>query len=207
MAVLSGWSIHNDLQITQQCSLRSHMWSNTSKRVINRLTSILTCSTSVAWNYLQSADELLSGGSDDALQSAVWTRELWESTCSPQKTWSCHLHVGDSSLSGCLLVSTIRLEVCVGVKMVPCASLLLNQALKLDHRMISRHGSADFSLLHLVNDVEHVERRQPGYDRRFKVYPIMDFFQWSMVNVRNFEPDEMTIAFQGRSTLKVDDLK
>lgn len=59
-----------------------------------------------------------------------------------------------------------------------------------------------------MNNDERVERGQPGHDSRFKVCPIMDLImpRYSAVSGPREELScgAMTIAFERRSNLKVD---
>lgn len=66
--------------------------------------------------------------------------------------------------------------------------------------------SSSFLFLHLVNNNKRGERKKPRHDWLFKVHPKMDYvFLPFMVQVRSaWSLDEMTIAFKGRSTLKVE---
>ncbi|XP_063041039.1 piggyBac transposable element-derived protein 4-like [Engraulis encrasicolus] len=63
------------------------------------------------------------------------------------------------------------------------------------------------SFLHFTNNDNYIERGQPGYDRIFKVRPIIDIVipKFSAVYGprKQLSLDEMTIAFKGRSTLKL----
>uniref|UniRef100_A0A8D0A9A2 PiggyBac transposable element-derived protein domain-containing protein n=1 Tax=Sander lucioperca TaxID=283035 RepID=A0A8D0A9A2_SANLU len=63
------------------------------------------------------------------------------------------------------------------------------------------------SFFHFANNDEYVERGQPGYDRLFKVCPIIDLIipRFSAVYGprKQLSLDEMTIAFKGKSTLKM----
>ena len=58
------------------------------------------------------------------------------------------------------------------------------------------------SFFHFANNEEYVEWGQPGYDRLFKVRPIMDMFIPCFSAVfgprKELSLDEMTIAFKGR---------
>uniref|UniRef100_A0A8C9YGA1 PiggyBac transposable element-derived protein domain-containing protein n=1 Tax=Sander lucioperca TaxID=283035 RepID=A0A8C9YGA1_SANLU len=63
------------------------------------------------------------------------------------------------------------------------------------------------SFFHFANNDEYVERGQPGYDRLFKVRPIIDLIIPRFSDVygprKQLSLDEMTIAFKGKSTLKM----
>uniref|UniRef100_A0A3Q1EFJ1 PiggyBac transposable element-derived protein domain-containing protein n=1 Tax=Acanthochromis polyacanthus TaxID=80966 RepID=A0A3Q1EFJ1_9TELE len=63
------------------------------------------------------------------------------------------------------------------------------------------------SFIHFVNNDERVERGLPGHDRLFKERPIIDMIipRFSAVYGphKELSLDEMTIAFKGRSTLKL----
>ena len=63
------------------------------------------------------------------------------------------------------------------------------------------------SFFHFANNEEYVERGQPGYDRLFKVRPIMDViipcFSAVFGLCKELSLDEMTIAYRAKSTLKM----
>nr|XP_055037155.1 piggyBac transposable element-derived protein 4-like [Misgurnus anguillicaudatus] len=63
------------------------------------------------------------------------------------------------------------------------------------------------SFLHFTNNEDCVERGQPGYDRLFKIRPIINLVipRFSAVYgpSKQLSLDEMTIAFKGKSTLKM----
>uniref|UniRef100_A0A8P4JXH0 PiggyBac transposable element-derived protein domain-containing protein n=1 Tax=Dicentrarchus labrax TaxID=13489 RepID=A0A8P4JXH0_DICLA len=65
----------------------------------------------------------------------------------------------------------------------------------------------NLSFFHFANNEEYVERGQPGYDRLFKVRPIIDLIipRFSAVYGprKQLSLDEMTIAFKGKCTLKM----
>ena len=62
------------------------------------------------------------------------------------------------------------------------------------------------SFLHFANNENRVERGQPGYDRIFKIRPILTMilpkFEAMYGPEKELSLDEMTIAFKGRHTLK-----
>ncbi|KAL2102438.1 hypothetical protein ACEWY4_001606 [Coilia grayii] len=63
------------------------------------------------------------------------------------------------------------------------------------------------SFLHFNDNQNYIGRGQPGHDRLFKVRPIIDLIIPCFSNVygprKELSLDEMTIAFKGRSTLKL----
>uniref|UniRef100_A0A8C1XPE6 PiggyBac transposable element-derived protein domain-containing protein n=1 Tax=Cyprinus carpio TaxID=7962 RepID=A0A8C1XPE6_CYPCA len=63
------------------------------------------------------------------------------------------------------------------------------------------------SFLHFTNNEECVDRGQPGYDRLFKIRPIINLviprFSAMYGPSKQLSLDEMTIAFKGKSTLKM----
>ncbi|KAM4583571.1 piggyBac transposable element-derived protein 4-like [Odontesthes bonariensis] len=63
------------------------------------------------------------------------------------------------------------------------------------------------SFLHFANNSEYVGRGQPGHDRLFKVRPVLDIilprFSALYGPFKELSLDEMTIAFKGKSTLKM----
>ncbi|KAM4544857.1 piggyBac transposable element-derived protein 4-like [Odontesthes bonariensis] len=63
------------------------------------------------------------------------------------------------------------------------------------------------SFLHFVNNEHYIGRGQPGHDRLFKIRPVINLIvpQYSKVYgpSKHLSLDEMTIAFKGRSILKM----